>query len=477
MPMPSIPPALSSPFRRHRLRVLAPSVALALSLAVTASAQSSAPVVPTPAFDVPRPPAIPALGTDGPQAERMTFEAAVKRALDRNPTARQAAEEIHRFHALMEEVRAASLPTFVGTGTYTHLDSARVSTSPLAGGGTATTTLLPQDAVNANVTLTVPLVNPRGWVQWGQANDQIDVARFNAADVRRTLAVATARAYLTIIAQKRLLETAVTARDNAKLHFEFTRAQLVGGVGNRLDEVRAAQELTAEEVVLQNQEVALFLAREALGVLVAGDGLVDATEESFGQIPSLNEAMSDAQKARPDVLARERAAKAAERVVNQAYADYLPYLSFIGYPFYQNPTTSTLPQTGWQAQLVLTLPLYDGGLRYGQEHERKALAEEARLNVEATLRQAKSDVRSAFEEMQRADIALDQARQSAAFGKQALALANLAYRAGATTNLEVIDAERQARDAETRAAVAEDAARQARLDLLSASGRFPGPGK
>ena len=311
-------------------------------------------------------------------------------------------------------------------------------------------------------------------MQWEQAKDQVDVARLNAADVRRTLAVSTARAYLAIIAQKRLLETAITARDNAKGHFDFTRAQLVGGVGNRLDEIRAAQELTSDEALLQNQEVALFHAREALGVLVAGDGAVDVAEETFGgKMPSLNEALSEAEKTRADVRARERAASAADRTVRQAYADYLPYLNLIAYPFYQNPPVPTVPQTGWEAQLVLTLPLYDGGLRYGQEHERKALASEARLDVEATLRQAKSDVRAAFEEMQRADIALDQAQQSAAFGKQALALANLAYRAGATTNLEVIDAERQARDAETQAAVAEDAARQARLDLLAASGRFP----
>jgi hypothetical protein len=38
---------------------------------------------------------------------------------------------------------------------------------------------------------------------------------------------------------------------------------------------------------------------------------------------------------------------------------------------------------------------------------------------------------------------------------------------------EVIDAARQARDAETQAAVSEDAAREARLDLLAATGRFP----
>jgi outer membrane protein len=396
----------------------------------------------------------------------------VKRALDRNPTARQAAEEIRRYHALMEEVRAASLPTLYGTGTYTQLDGARVQADPAAPGGVST--VLPQNSLNLAATLNVPLIYPHGWVQWKQAEDLVDVARANAADVRRTLAVTTARAYLAIITQKRLLETAITARDNARGHFEFTRAQLVGGVGNRLDEIRAAQELTSDEVLLQNQEVALFRAREALGVLVAGDGSMDAGDDNFGwRMPTLNDALNEAQRGRPDVLARERAAKAADRTVKQAYADYLPYLNLIAFPFYQDHPTTTVPHTGWEAELVLTLPLYDGGLRYGQEHERKAIAGEARLNVEATLRQAKSDVRAAFEEMQRADVALDQARQSAEFGKQALALANLAYRAGATTNLEVIDAERQARDAETQAAIAEDAARQARLDLLAASGRFP----
>jgi outer membrane protein TolC len=75
--------------------------------------------------------------------------------------------------------------------------------------------------------------------------------------------------------------------------------------------------------------------------------------------------------------------------------------------------------------------------------------------------------------MRDADIALDQAHQSALFATKALRLANAAYRGGATTNLEVIDAERQARDADAQAAIAEDAAREARLDLLAAAGRFP----
>ncbi len=365
----------------------------------------------------------------------------------------------------MEEVRASSLPTLIGLGTYTRLDHDRTS------GGEV---VLPKSGLNLNVTLDAPLLYPKGWVQWGQAGDQVEVAVAAEADVRRTIAVSTGRAYLTIITQKRLLETARIARDNARLHYEFTHAQRVGGVGNRLDEARAAQELTTDEVTLQNQHVALLKAREALGVLVAAPAPVDTADEGVPtQMPSLNDAMNEADKARADVVARRRAAKAADRTVDDAWADYLPYLNLIAFPFYQTPTTPTIPQSGWQAELVLSVPFYDGGLRYGLEHERAANAEEARLNAESTLRQARSDVRVAFEEMQREDIALDQANQSADFARRALDLANMAYRAGATTNLEVIDAERQARDAETQAAIAEDASREARLDLLAASGRFP----
>ncbi len=101
------------------------------------------------------------------------------------------------------------------------------------------------------------------------------------------------------------------------------------------------------------------------------------------------------------------------------------------------------------------------------------MRDEADANLEGTLRQARSDVRAAFEELKHADAALEASRRAAELATSALDLTEIAYRGGATTNIEVIDAERTARDAETAVAVAEDGARQARLDLLSATGLFP----
>ncbi|MCU1280241.1 MAG: outer rane efflux protein, partial [bacterium] len=84
-----------------------------------------------------------------------------------------------------------------------------------------------------------------------------------------------------------------------------------------------------------------------------------------------------------------------------------------------------------------------------------------------------ADVRAAGEEVRRSVAALAAARDAAKLAGEGLALTNLAYRAGASTNIEVIDSERVARDADTAVAQAEDAWRQATLDLLLASGRFP----
>jgi len=248
----------------------------------------------------------------------------------------------------------------------------------------------------------------------------------------------------------------------------------VGGVGNKLDEARAEQELASNEARAQNTRTGLFKAQEALGVLVGNEAPLDVSEDpEFASGPSIGEALQDTTAKRTDIQSLKRRAAAADRAAGDNYTDYLPYLSGVGQAIYQNPPTLSQPLTGWQVQLLLTLPLYDGGNRYGQGEQRSAIAAEAKATFDAALRQARSDVRNAFQTMQNADRALSESRRAETLAQKALELATIAYRAGATTNLDVVDAERKLRDAETDTALAEDGARQARLDLLAATGRFP----
>lgn len=393
----------------------------------------------------------------------MSLAEAVGRALERNPTAAVAYAEIRRARAIVEQTRSSAIPTLIGTGTLTLLDSPRqlngVVSSPAA-------------EILASATLTVPIVAAKPWAQWSQSKDQVTATQASAADVRRVIATDVARAYLAVVAQKRVIEAAMRARDTDKAHYDFAHQRFVGGVGNRLDETRAEQQLESDEAIVQREQSNLAKQREALGVLVGVGGPLDAEEPNLQVSTDPAQAMADAEH-RSDVVAGGVQRSAAEHVVRDSWTDYAPYLTGTFTPFYSNPATVLFPTTGWQAQLVLEIPFYDGGLRYAQKKERVVARDEAQIQLEATLRQAKSDVRTAFEELRHADAALDAARRAADLARRALELAEIAYRGGATTNIEVIDAQRTARDSETAVAVAEDGARQARLDILSATGRFP----
>ncbi|WP_248341414.1 TolC family protein [Anaeromyxobacter paludicola] len=376
-----------------------------------------------------------------------------------------AQQELRRVDGLLEQARSGSLPSLAANGTLTRLDGdRRSSTGQLYAA---------RDQQSANVTLTVPLLAPSRWYQWSHASDQLDVARASEADVRRQVTLLAARSYLAVVAQKRVIDVTGRSVSAARAHFEFSRARRQGGVGNALDEARADQQLATAEAQLENAYTALARAQEALGQAAGADEPLDAQAEPELRAPAPQGALEDAQDLRADVRASRERSRAAERVAKDSWADWLPTLLGSAQPFYQHPASLTTPETGWQAQLVLSFPLFEGFLRVGQRHERDALADEARTQLDGLLRQARSDVRVSFEALQHAEQALVAARRAAERANLTLQLATTSYRAGATTNIDVVDAEQRARDADTAAVQAEDAVRQSRLDLLAATGHFP----
>jgi outer membrane protein TolC len=403
----------------------------------------------------------------------LSFDDAVARTLAKNPTALIAEQETKRAVALVEQVRSASLPTLAGTAGGTFLDAVRTEppSVPVSQGGVVAE---PQNQVVLGATLTVPLVIPAAWVKWAHSRDNVGVAKKSEADVRRQLAVAVGKTYLSLVAQHRVVEITQRAMVTAKAHYDYAHTRFAGGFGSRLDEVRAAQEIASDAAQLEAARSALYGLQEALGVLLGDERPYDADPTTrLPPTPTAEDALQTAPVLRTDVLLAKEQLYAAKRVAHDDWADYVPYLTATGMPFYANPPMSTLPTTGWQIQLLLTWPVYDGGLRYGLAHERATRVTESQLTLEGSLRQADSDVRTSTVSLDHANAALASAKDAAAKAQEALQLTTLAYRAGASTNIEVIDAERTALDADTAAAVAEDSVRQSHLDVLVASGRFP----
>jgi outer membrane protein TolC len=333
--------------------------------------------------------------------------------------------------------------------------------------------IIPRAQTNTSANIGLPIYTPVSWAERNQAADQILVSQGVTADARRQIAVATGQAYLSIIAQRRVLELNERARDNARAHYEYANQRFEGGIGSRLNAIRAEQEVSANEARVEDARLAIRRAQEALGVLMAADGPVDASVDPMFEVPAPTVRDEELIADREDVRVIVARQFAAERRANDAWKDNLPSVSALFSPEIVAPSGLFANARSWRASVLFSLPLWDAGQRRGQARERQAFVDAVRADRSDAERRATSEIRTAREAVASSERALAHARRAAEQANQVVQITDVAFREGATTNIEVIDAQRRARDAETVAAIAEDAVRRARLELLTATGRFP----
>jgi outer membrane protein TolC len=402
--------------------------------------------------------------TDPPAAlEQVTFEEAVRRAIDRNPTVGQAAQAIRRAQAFLDRARAVFRPSIDGTVATTVLDEAR---------GFDGNITQPRTQSAFGATVSYPFLAASRWAAKNQAADQVGIARISAEETRREVALAAAQSYLGVITAQRLLDISIRNRDTARALAEYSRVRLEAGQGSRLNYVRSSQELATAEGGVQVAELVLRQAQEALGVAIFAEGPVDASgdpELALAAPPSDNDTWL---LQRPDVRLFSAEVQAADRVVRDTWKSWLPTGIAAFTPQYVTPPGFFEPAATWRAQFQLQIPIYDG-TRGATRRLRIAERETARLRLDDVKVQARSELRFAQEAVVRTERIVATSREAAAGAADALRITEIAYRAGATTNIEVVQAQQTARNADFIAAQAEDRLRQARLDLLVALGQFP----
>jgi len=391
--------------------------------------------------------------------ERLTFAQAIERAIANNPTIAQATAGIMRAEAVLQQVRSSSLPA-VGLALTTTL------TNPVK---FDTVSIVPAVQTQTIPTFGVPILTPVAWAQRNQAADQVVVSQRNERDVRRQIAVAAAQSYLAVIARRRVFDLNSRARDNARDHYMFANQRFQGGIGSRLNALRAEQEMLSDETRVEEALLLIQLAQEALGVLVGSNGPVDAVDYPTFDIPDELGQLTN----RTDIQLVMERERAAQRVYSDSWKDRLPSLNAVFTPSVLEPPGAFAKTFSWRAQVLFAVPVFDSGLRSGEAAERLADLNAIKFERANLERQGASEIRTARDAVASTTRAFVQAQLATDRANQVVQITDVAFREGASTNIEVLDAQRQARDVETQAAIAEDALKRAQLDLLVALGRFP----
>jgi outer membrane protein, multidrug efflux system len=410
----------------------------------------------------PAPPTSTAAPAETVVIERVTFDEAVRRAAEHNPTVMQAAQAILRAQALLDQSKSVFLPSVYGGAGRTILDSAR---------GFSGNVTQPRMQWTFNATASFRFLDLERWAEKTQAADQVAIARISAEETRRQVTQNAAQSYLAVIASERQREIAVRNRDTAQALADYASARLDAGKGSRLNQVRSFQEVASAESVVQSAELLVRQAQEALGVAVFADGPLDANGDPDLKpaVPSSNDAWLHE---RPDVRLFAAELSAADRVLSDSWKSWLPTGTASFTPQYVTPKGFFEPAKTWRAVFQLQVPIFDGTLG-ATRRLRMADRETAHFRLDAVKVEARAELRVAQEAVARVERIVESSRQAAMNAVEALKITRIAYEAGATNNIEVVEAQQTARNLEVTAALAEHRLRQARLDLLVALGQFP----
>ena len=389
---------------------------------------------------------------------------------------RIALAELERAEAATRIAWGGALPTLTGFGTLTHI--------PASGSGSFST--IPNtgssfDVLQMQLVAAAPLINLRAWHQISTQRELEAVARLSIADVRRRVGVALARAAVGIVSAQRLAELNRIGLDASLERLQLTRKRLAAGVGDARDLVRAEQDVAAARAPIPSADEALRQAREGLATLLAipGDvgiaGEPDVLEREITEFCGSQGAPTDPNKdKRVDVLLAERQIDVAERNVDDIALKFVPTLTgqlsgnATGLAF-SGPFV-----TGWTASAVLTVPFYDGGVRYGELRDRKALVEEARARALFAQVGALIEIAQARRSIDVAAEGEQSAREERDLAAEADRLARVAYAAGIGTNFDLIDAGRRLREADTQLLLRDLDLARARLSLPFIEGRCAG---
>ena len=230
------------------------------------------------------------------------------------------------------------------------------------------------------------------------------------------------------------------------------------GSGTKLDVVRFEQDVVAARATLIQGDEDLRRSREALGL-----ALGDATPYGVSRTISINEIEAtigkickpDSLDSRADIRALTIQRELAERSVTDADLLYSPTADLSSTLTYSSEDLVADKNYAWNIQGVLTIPIWDGGARYGIRRSAAAVVRQQEERLDAAKRSARIEVTQAQRAVTVAENALAVAQSARALAVETDRLAQRAFEAGAVTSFDLVDASRRLREAELSLAVRE----------------------
>jgi outer membrane protein TolC len=407
----------------------------------------------------------------------------------RSTTLATAVQEVVRAEGNARIALAQALPTITGTVSVTGqlitpAPSVATTLPVTVGGQTGSITLpaggsAPNPIIVGSVTAVQPIIAPRAWYGIRTGSMGVTSAKYAVEDQKRTIFTSVASSIITVFTAERTAETNRISLRSALELVDLTQRQFKLGTATRLDVLRAQQNAATARATLVSGDEALRQAREALGLALG-------FPEAYG-VPaslSLNEIESTLRgicapgplEERADIRKAKNDIAIAKRGITDVWLQFAPTAVLTSTASISNVASSIAvsgppsDHTGsWSIGGVLSIPIWDGGVRYGNLKIAKAQAEETRIALEAALRTATIQVAQSLRGVSVADTERTVSESNRDLARDLAKLTMSSYQLGTATNFDLVNTEQVWRAAELDLIVKEFNVIQAKLAAVLAT--------
>jgi outer membrane protein len=287
---------------------------------------------------------------------------------------------------------------------------------------------------------------------WGQrearqrvAEREADANRARLAETENDVRLVVSTAFYNVFRAQELLRVAQERRTAAAEQLRVARARFGADVAPRFDVIRSEAELAAaeQEVIEAENDVALSEAafNTALGRDVITPVALQETPQPTQTDFAFERLRTAALRNRPQLSALRFEVEAGRQEVRARRAENNPQVSLSA--AYDRPSPGGFNSTSYRYNvgLVMTWPFFDSGLTRGRVREAQANVDVDRQFLEENRQQVELDVRQAQLDIREARQRIVTAEREVASAREALRIAEVRYRAGVGTTIEVTDAQ------------------------------------
>jgi len=255
--------------------------------------------------------------------------------------------------------------------------------------------------------------------------------------------------YYDVLLNQHLLQISADAVRSADAHLADVNQKRMGGVASDFDVLRAEVELSNFKAELIQNKNAIDVSKASLLKVmgVSQESEVDLSDEldySAFKI-SMEQAVEMAYRNRPDLFSRQFDIKLQKELLKIAQSRYWPTVS----GFYNNIWSKPDPHNtmvidwgrAWQAGFMVSMPIFDGLAREGEVIEQKARLKQAQIDLIDAEETALFELTKAQLSIENAEEFVESQRLNLTRAKEGLRLAEIGYKEGTNTQVEMIDAQ------------------------------------